>query len=200
MSQTDTQPASSNILIARGSAEYRIKRYIMIAIIIGMGLWFGYDGYKGWPEENARIRAIEEEQRQAGTTEERRAELANELKNLKEHSETDILLQKILFFTLPPLGLVYLAWTLFNSRGQYRLEGNRLAVPGHPEIDLDQITKIDKQLWDRKGIAYIDYDAGGQTGRLKLDDFVYQAKPTREIFKRIEEHTLARVASAGEEA
>jgi hypothetical protein len=189
---------TGNIIIAQGSGEYRVKRYIMVAVIIGMGLWFGYDGFKRWPAQNARIDQIEQEQRSPDLTPEQREALAKERKGLPgtKHSDTDLLWQKILFFTLPPLGLAYLVWTLYNSRGRYRLEGTHLSVPGHPTIELDQITKIDKQLWDRKGIAYIDYDANGRTGTLRLDDFVYQAKPTRDIFKRVEEHTLARVAAA----
>jgi hypothetical protein len=198
MSQENTPPSGGNIIIARASTEYRIKRYIMVAVVIGMGLWFGYDGFKRWPAENARIERIEQEQRRTDLTAEQRDQLVKERKALPgtRHSDTDLLWQKILFFTLPPLGIAYLAWTIYNSRGHYRLEGTRLAVPGHPAIDLDHITKIDKQLWDRKGIAYIEYDTGAGTGTLRLDDFVYQAAPTREIFKRVEAHTLARVAAA----
>lgn len=192
-------PETGTPIVARASGEYRIKRYIMVAVIVGMGAWFGYDGFKAWPEENARIEQIKQRQRETSDQDEL-TKLAAELKKLKPHTDTDIALQKVLCFVLPPLGLAYLVWTLYNSRGRYRLEGTKLSVPGHPEIELDQITAIDKQLWDRKGIAYIDYDVAGRTGRLKLDDFVYQPQPTREIFKRVEAHTLARVAGAGPEA
>jgi hypothetical protein len=56
-------------------------------------------------------------------------------------------------------------------------------------VPLSAIRRIDKRLWDRKGIAFIDYDldgSGGAGGRLKLDDFVYERKPTDEIYERIE--------------
>jgi hypothetical protein len=202
MSEQDTAGSTGNDpIIARASGEYRIKRYLMVAVLIGMGLWFGYDGFKRWPQHNADINRIEHEQRNPDLSPERREELARERKALPgtRHSDTDLLWQKILFFLLPPAGIAYLVWTVYNSRGQYRLEGLRLAVPGHPEIHLDHITTIDKQLWERKGIAYIDYDTGTQTGKLRLDDFVYETRPTREIFKRVEKHTLARVAAAQEQ-
>lgn len=195
MPPTPTQEQTGEVIVAKGSGEYRVKRYIMIAILIIMGLWFGHDGFTKWPADNKRIEQIKIEQRRT-TDPATLTKLTDELKTITPRSDLDILMQKGLFFLLPPLGIAYLIWTLYNSRGTYRLAGNKLNIPGHPEIDLDQVTKIDKQLWDRKGIAMIDYDAAGQKGTIKLDDFVYQAKPTRDIFKQIEEHTLARIADA----
>ncbi len=191
---TDNAPPSE-VLIAKGSTEYRVKRYIMIVVLIGMGLWVGHDGFNAWPAENARIEQIKVEQRQTSDPQ-TLTRLTDELKTLKPHTPTDILMQRVLFFLLPPLGIAYLIWTIYNSRGVYRLSGQTLEVPGHPPVDFDEVTAIDKQLWDRKGIAFIDYNHAGKTGRLRLDDFVYQAKPTREIFKRIETHTLARTSAA----
>jgi len=196
----DLQPGEP--IVARAGSYYRRARYIMAVLLIAGGMWFGYDGWIGWPEENrkhAEISAQLEEATVAGD-QERAAQLASELKEYSHHSDLDLALQKLLFFVLPVGGVGVLIWTLYNSRGEYRLEGRRLSVPGHPEIDLDQVTKIDKQLWDRKGIAYVEYDTGAQSGRLRLDDFVYDAKPTREIFKRIEEYTLARLAAVTSQA
>ena len=47
------------------------------------------------------------------------------------------------------------------------------------------ITAIDKRQWDRKGIAYVDYEVNGTHGRLKLDDFVYEREPTDRIYDAI---------------
>lgn len=198
MTDAPAEPHPAEPIVARAGTYYRRARYIMASLLIAGGMWFGYDGWIGWPKEN-RIHADLSAELEKATVEgnqERAAELANELKQYEHHNDWDLMLQKILFFVLPPAGLAILAWTLHNSRGEYRLQGRTLSVPGHPEIDLDQVTRIDKQLWDRKGIAYIDYDTGSQSGRIKLDDFVYDARPTREIFKRVEAHTLARVGSA----
>jgi hypothetical protein len=104
----------------------------------------------------------------------------------------DLFLQKALGFALPPLAILFLIWSLYNSRGTYRLEDQTLSVPGHPPIGLDRIRRIDRKLWDRKGIVYLDYERpdGNGTGRIKLDDFVYDRKPTDLIFERIEAHLL----------
>ena len=187
---TDPAPASAapaGEIVARAGQYYRNTRYIMCAILVGAGLWFAYDGWVGWPKHNRKVaevkRRIDEADR-AGDTPGAAAARAELGKMSKEKSSSDILLQKILGVSLPPLGIGLLAWALYASRGAYRLTGRTLHVPGHPPVTFDQITRIDKRLWDRKGIAYLDYE--GSSNRIKLDDFVYDRKPTDQIFERIE--------------
>jgi hypothetical protein len=82
--------------------------------------------------------------------------------------------------------VLLLAWSIHKSRGVYRLAGQTLSVPGHPDIQLDDITRIDKQKWDRKGIVYLYYTTqAGQSGVIVLDDFIYDRPPTDEIYSRI---------------
>jgi hypothetical protein len=75
--------------------------------------------------------------------------------------------------------------TLHVSRGTYRLTGDTLEVPGHPPVRLGEITEIDSSKWDRKGIAYLRYQTAGRaSGRMTLDDFVYEREPTDQIYDR----------------
>ena len=193
--------ASSDIIVAKPATYYRMTRYVMVLAFVGMGLWFCYDGWIGWPYGNQRLEEISGEltaAQQANDTE-AITRLSEEQKKYNHHKDTDILLQKVLGFVLPPLGIVMLVWALYNSRGVYRLSGQTLEVPGHPPVSFDHIRRLDKQLWDRKGIAYVDYDVDGQTGRLKLDDFVYERKPTDDIYKRIDDYVTQQTAGTGGE-
>jgi hypothetical protein len=83
-------------------------------------------------------------------------------------------------------------------------------VPGHPPIPLDKIQSVNRESWDRKGIAVMEYDlttapmrasktsgpvsyegvTPGVRGIFKLDDFVYEREPTDVIFKAIEDSLL----------
>jgi hypothetical protein len=179
----ELQPASAfgNEIVAKAGRYYRNTRYLMVLLFVGMGLWFAYDGFHKWPLERATELAKKE-----------RGE-----KFEKPRTETDILLQKALGVSLPPLGVALLIWTLYSSRGSYRLSGETLSVPGHPSITLNQITNIDKTLWDRKGIAVLSYVADkGQAGKMKLDDFVYERPPTDAIVDRAEKALAATTAAA----
>ena len=196
-------PASTAPLVARASTEYRVKRYIIVVMLIAMGLWFGYDGFIGWPRENERIKQIgtEIEVARKANDEARTKALDAERTTLKQHSDLDLAFQRILFFALPPVGLFVLGWSLYQSRGAYRLADQILSVPGHPPIPLDMIRSIDKTDWDRKGIAYVNYELpNGAKGAARLDDFIYERKPTDDIFKRIEEYTGTGESPASEPA
>ena len=194
MPDSAPQPAPVPLgpIVARASTEYRVKRGIIVLMLVGMGLWFAYDGFYGWPKENQRIDELTNQvndARKVGKDSEVHR-LEAELGKLKKHSDTDINMQKVLAFGLPPLGIFVLVWSLYHSRGQYRLEQNTLHVPGHPPVPLDAIRSIDRTDWDRKGIAYLNYELiNGKTGSARLDDFIYERKPTDEIFDYIEDYT-----------
>jgi hypothetical protein len=101
----------------------------------------------------------------------------------------------VLSFALPVLALAMLLRTLYVTRGRYRLADDVLEVPGHPPVPLSAISQIDRRLWERKGIAMLDYElADGRRGRLKLDDYAYQRKPTDAIFARIEQSLMSAAA------
>jgi hypothetical protein len=188
-------PVSHEVITAKAATYYRMTRYIMFAMLVGFGVWFAYDGYVGWPRDNERFAALSLQIDQANAAKDmtRVGELSTQRSELKQHTPTDIRLQKVLAFVMPVLGIGALCWALYNSRGAYRLAGDRLLTPGHPEVPLDRIVRIDRGLWDRKGIAYVYYDLGGAgEKRLKLDDFVYDRKPTDDIFERVERYVNAR--------
>jgi hypothetical protein len=161
-------------IIARPSEYFRLTRYIFVLLLVAGGVWFAYDGWHGYPMENVKKKQA---LAQGDDAQARRYTL---------HSDMDIGFQKGLGIGLPILGAFMLVWSLRQSRGVYRLTGQTLLVPGHPPVPLNKIIALDRAAWDRKGIAYVEYDVNGINGRLKLDDFIYQRDPTDEIFKRIE--------------
>jgi hypothetical protein len=186
--ETAPPPTSGQPIAARYGRYYRNTRYIMTAVTIVMGFWFLYDGFVRYPAENAKIDELSQ-QRDAAQARSDDAELSRigtELKAHSYHSKTDLLIQRLLAFGLPPLGLLLLIWALYNSRGEYRLADDILYVPGHPPVPLAAVRELDETLWDRKGIALLKYTlASGESGRVKLDDFVYDRVPTDRIYEQI---------------
>jgi hypothetical protein len=173
---TASEPASTEPggdIVARGDSWFRLKWVGMgLIFLVAGGGWFLYDGFVGWPRAN----------------EELIAKAKSENRPIPEkslHSDTDIALQKVIGFGVIPVALLIAFRGLYGTRGEYRLSGNTLHVPGHPPVPLDAVRAIDQTKWDRKGIAYIDYELNGKTGRLKLDDFMYQREPTDQIHDRI---------------
>jgi hypothetical protein len=184
----DDPYAGQDVIVARAGRYYRNARYLMVLLCLGLACWFAYDGWVGWPRENAQA-------------------LQKGAEKLPR-SEFDILLQRLLAGALPFVGLGILIRALHHSRGEYRLDGNTLHVPGHPPVPLDSIRQIDKSKWERKGVARLDYEPPGttETRRLTLDDFVYDQTATDAILARIEailvppEAEPAHAATGGEPA
>jgi hypothetical protein len=173
------EPTTQGVIVAKSGRYYRVARYLMCLLLLAYGAWSIYDGFVSWPQWPITHPAE------------------------KAKTPTDIMLNKILGVVLPPMGLFILGWALYNSRGQYRLENGVLHVPGIPPVPLSRIHSINREQWDRKGIAYVEYDLSdppprGSTaapdksgrGKFKIDDFVYEREPTDQIFKAIEESLL----------
>ncbi|HEV8377746.1 MAG TPA: hypothetical protein VGP99_02770 [Tepidisphaeraceae bacterium] len=179
ISTTDQNVAHEGPIVARYGRYYRNTRYLMFLLFMGFGIASIWHGFWVYPEEN-RV-AIARGQR-------------------PPHGEFDAPLNKVLGIALPPLSVFVLLRALHNSRGEYRLEGEALYIPGHPPIPLSAIRKIDKALWDRKGIAYIEYEVGEPPvrGTFKLDDFVYEREPTDQIMARIEAYAASLAPAAAD--
>ena len=179
---TEPQPtgAADDPIVARAGRYYRNTRYVVSLGLVVIGLWFAYDGWVTYPREQA----MHQQNPKTGVP----------------HSDTDIRLQRVLGGMLPPAGLLFLAWTLYQSRGAYRLAGDVLSVPGHGDVPLDSIRQMDKSKWDRKGIAAVEYQKpSGAPGWLILDDFVYDRPPTDAIVERIEAHLASAATDEGTE-
>jgi hypothetical protein len=187
MTAAGSGAVASAPIVAGPGQYYRNTRYIMAALTVVMGFWFGYDGFIRWPAENVTIARIESELSSPDET--TQARLKVELKGHSKHTDTDLLLQRLLAFALPPLGICLLLWALYNSRGEYRLVGETLFIPGHPPVPLPAIRELDQSIWDRKGIARVAYTlSDDRSGTAKIDDFVYDRIPTDQIYDQIKSH------------
>lgn len=207
--QQTTSTNGAPVIVARAGRYYRNARYIMFSIIVVMGCWFLYDGFVKYPADNkafaeteAQIRPLREQEARAqvqGKKFDNEAELQRlvfQLKNeRRKHDDFGITVQKILGFALPPIGIGLMIYWLRCSRGEIRLENKILTAPGHSPAPLAQIDDLDKALWEKKGIAFVFFTLpNGTTDKICLDDFVYQARPIREIVKAIEAEIAAQDA------
>ena len=192
MTQKQPPQHDDDVIVARAGTYYRNARYIMTFILVAMGLWFLWDGFVTYPNSNKvydnLTRKIDDFTHQGKQDAPECRSLVERRKIMTYHEPFGIRVQRILGFSLPPLAIGLLIHWLRVSRGEFRFENDVLYAPGHPPVPLSQIEDLDKLFWERKGIAFAGYKLqDGTVGRLRLDDFVYQAKPIREMVAIIEE-------------
>ena len=121
--------APSPLIIAYPARYYRYTRFIMVAALFIYGLMSLRDGFKVYPAENAAAR--------------------HRGLDALPHPALDVPFNQVLGCVLPPLSLLFLAWTLYNSRGSYRFDGTTLEIPGHPPLPMTALRTVDRTKWDR---------------------------------------------------
>src|SRR5438874_352158 len=126
-------PYTGGVITASAAKDYRLKRYLLVAILLGYGLLSIKDGFYRYTRKNAEAEA--------------KCHDTN-----PPHPGFDVQLNQGLGILLPPLSIAFLIWCLYSSRGHYRFDGQTLNVPGHPPVPLNAVRKIDRTKWDRKGI------------------------------------------------
>ena len=161
-------PTAAATIVARRSGHFLITKVLLIPLgCVGMGLWFGYDGFYKYPAMNR--------------------EAAEKHRDILPHGGWDVPSNQLLFYVLIPLGLALLAYFLYRSRGAYEYDGQTLRVPGHPPVPNGAIQTLDRAKWDRKGIAHLTYQLASEPPRrLTIDGYIYEQRPTDQIFARIE--------------
>lgn len=169
---TDATPTETTAITARADFQYRWRVYIFFVLVFGYGLLSIRDGFFRWPADNARLHQMQE----------------NHQKLTEQyHNEAGILINKALGILFPAVSLPAFLWLMYRSRGQYRLAGNTLSVPGAEPIPLERIQSLDKSNWDRKGHAVVEFQtADGKADQFTLRDMVYERRPTDKIVDRIE--------------
>ena len=173
-------PSTGGMIVAKPSRDYRWRRYALVVVLFGYGLYSMYDGFIRYPRENSDFLN------------------ANPGVEKLPHPALDIPFNQTFGVALPPVSILFLIWVLYASRGKYQFDGTNLTVPGHGSVPVKAIRKIDRAKWDRKGIAYLHYQVAGSAklGIIKLDDFIYERIPTDEIFKRVDTAVEAMKTSA----
>jgi len=78
--------------------------------------------------------------------------------------------------------------TFLRCLGQWvGVKDNRLVNSKGQEVALDQITKIDKAKWEKKGIAKLTYSDGGKEKSFLIDDLKFDRETSDKIMVLVEE-------------
>lgn len=175
-SSPDPKPEPSGDIIARVDFQYRWRSWAFAILMLGIGLWCLHDGFMVWPRENAAWERM-------GDRVDRPAR--------PPHDPPGVLFNQFAGIVCTAISIPLLIWREYRSRGEYRLSGRTLHVPGQPPIPFEHIQGLDLTRWDRKGIAVLECHDSGVSRRVLLNDMIYKREPTDQIVKQVESQLAA---------
>jgi len=170
-------------LIAIISKEWKQRMQVLSLALAGVGAWFIYDGFIGYPNNNVRAAVYEQLAAQPGKEgdglQKAWADAARERqwsddKPKPTYTAGDMRTQIILGLAAW-LGAAACLFHYFKSLPlTTRLEGGVIFLPNGTGIALTQIQRLSKKRWENKGIADLFYEAApGKTKRFILDDYKF---------------------------
>ena len=89
------------------------------------------------------------------------------------------------------VGLIILIYWATQIRRVLRTDDEAVYTPAGTRVPFGAITGVGKKKWDSKGIAKVRYELDGKSGEFVVDDYKFEAEPTRKILAEIEEKLLA---------
>lgn len=167
----------------------------MAAICIGAGLWFAYDGFIGYPSNLPAARAYDEirDLNDAELRIEKWKELAeknNWSKRTPEKSAEEIendILGQYFWMTLCFLAGIPAVYYYWSSKGNW-VESTEagLTTSWGQAVDFTKVTELNKNRWEKKGIAKATYETDSGKRIFVFDDFKYEREPLGKILTSLE--------------
>jgi hypothetical protein len=169
-----------------------LRRLALIAgICLFMAGWFLFDGLWTYPRQRERAREY-----QRLKAEDRLGQWKSLAQERgwptedpgKPKTQGDIIGQVAFVVLLAPPGLICLFCFLRARTRWIELTETGLCTSWGQQLQFDQIATLNKQQWDRKGIAKVVYREGHRTRRLVLDDWKFESVSTKTILREVEAH------------
>ena len=168
---------------------------------LGVALWFLIDGTITYPNQQKRAQEYQREyqrlEKDEGLSEEERLskwkEIAKqrgwpEKKPDEPKTDAEIYVQLVIAALASVPGLLYAVAFLRARRRWIELEETGLRTSWGRQLEFGQIVSLNKKKWKTKGIAKITYRQNGRKRRVVLDDWKYDAEPTKAILCEVESH------------
>lgn len=179
------------------SKEWKQRMWLMMAVLVGIGGWFLFDGLVGYPRHNewagVYFQLAEKHEKDS-------PELVEEWKKVtaerqwpsdipkKMYLPGDITMQIVLGLAgWIGAGLVFLHYRRSLPTAT-RMENDRIFLPDGREIPIDSVRVMSLRRWKNKGIADFAYEPSpGTSGKFLLDDYKYAGadRIVAEIEKRL---------------
>lgn len=184
------------------SSGYRWRLGIVALAMLIFGAYFVYDGWIGYPHKQkiqlAYQQVVQNNQDNPPAIQRKWQAMAASHGWPQDTptapiSDMSIYTQWICAGITLPIGLFF--GIGFMRTGWRWIGADEDGLHNHKGLHIpwEAIRSVDDARWDRKGIAIVNYEKDGKSGRLVLDDWKFQRQPIDEIHERVAAAIGARV-------
>jgi len=186
---SQVEPGKHRATVANG---YRWRLIIIAVVCLVYGGFCIKDGAYTYPELQERRAYYESFVAAEGNDPALWAAKAREMgwpiEEPKSIEDKNILTQWVQLAIVLPVGLLHLFLWAKWSRRFVEADDDGVVANGGRAFTWDQVTAVDASRWDRKGIAYIQYDTGDAKGEVVLDDWKMVREPADAIFELLKDN------------
>ena len=168
---------------------WRAPAFAVLCLFVGV--WFLKDGYYEYPRQREIFRAYSalaeknELAKWRALAHERGWPEDSDVQQGKDHSDGGIMLQKAIGWALIPVSLLFAIGYVRMRARWIACDGQAITTSWGLTVPLEAVSSLNKDRWDTKGIAVAHFNHNGQPGRVVLDDWKHETKPTRAIVDQI---------------
>lgn len=180
---------------ARTSSVWRKQKLFVSLFFLAFAGYFFLDGFYTWPFENRRFEAHAVHQKEGRLAEwpaYAKSQNWNAKPPEKLHSRDDILGQFLFGGLMTLIGGILLVYWATQKGRVLRSDEEAVYTPAGTRVPFEAITGIGLKNWDSKGLAKVRYKLNERQGEFVVDDYKFEAGPTRQIMAEIEEHLKTR--------
>jgi hypothetical protein len=175
------------------SSTWKKRSWFIMAFFFGLGLWFLYDGWIGFPRQS-EIYYAHQELENSGRISEWPALAKSRNWSLKPpekaYSQMDITGQFVLGGISLLLGVLAVISYLVNSKRTVRSDAEAVYGPNGTRVPFSAMRSVNKSKWDSKGIAVVSYEENQRRRKLVVDDYKFAGAD--KILEEIEAHLQRR--------
>lgn len=181
-------------VVARISSIWSKQKLLVALFFLAFSGWFVLDGAVTWPKSNLRydtyhwfVDQKQEDQWPAFAQSKGWVLEAPE----KRHTDNEILAQFAFAGLLATAGIILFVYWVTQRKRMLKMEDGAVYTPTGARVPFSSIRGLGKKRWESKGIAIVRYEDNGRLLQFVVDDYKYEAEPTRQIVDVIEQHLTA---------
>jgi hypothetical protein len=187
---------------ARITPIWKKQKLFLSILLLFFGGYFFLDGAVLWPRTNERFlkhKEFADKDDLAGWDAYAKTRGWSSKPPEKLHTAADITGQFLFGSLCVGGGLIALVYWSVQSRRRIEIDDTALITPNGKRVPFEAITGLGLKRWESKGLATVRYELSGRRCEFTIDDYKFEAEPSRAIVDELKRQLESRAKTAAQD-